>query len=205
MPGDLFGSSGLQSIPLKGGDVRYDPNIDLGTDPSALFLQLRDTVAWRQEEIVVWGKRHPQPRLIAWFGDEGKKYAYSGIYLSPEPWTPVLLRIREVVESATTHTFNSVLLNYYRDNRDSMGFHSDDEPELGPRPTIASVSLGTARTFLLRSKTDHPPVTKRLRLESGSLLVMAGDTQKNWKHGIDKETSPCGGRINLTFRQILVA
>jgi len=118
-------------------------------------------------------------------------------------WTPLLLDIKARVEDAVGSAFNSVLLNYYRDQRDSIGFHSDDEPELGLRPVIASVSLGDERTFVLKHKTAKhvPPI--RLRLTSGSLLLMRGATQHCWRHGIPKETRPCGPRINLTFRSII--
>lgn len=202
MSPDLFREEGLKSIPLRGADIRYMPSLNLGAAPNQLLIELRDSTNWRQEEVTVWGKRHLQPRLVAWFGDEGTKYTYSGISLEPEAWTLRLLDIRAIVQRETGARFNSVLLNYYRDHRDSMGLHSDDEPELGPRPTIASVSLGAPRTLIFKSKAS-PVETHKLRLESGSLLLMAGDTQRNWKHGINKETTPCGARINLTFRQIL--
>jgi alkylated DNA repair dioxygenase AlkB len=106
------------------------------------------------------------------------------------------------VQDLVHERFNSVLLNYYRDHRDSMGFHSDDERELGPTPIIASVSLGATRTFVLKHKTRPELKPIRLELPSGSLLLMKGLTQKNWKHGIDKQSKPCGPRVNLTFRQI---
>jgi len=163
---------------------------------------LLDHIAWRSEDIVVWGKRYRQPRLIAWYGDRGHSYTYSGIRFEPLPWTDVLASIRGCVQAATKIEFNSVLLNYYRDQNDSMGMHSDDEPELGPRPIIASVSLGSERTFVLKHRTRKDLKRVRLPLQSGSLLVMQGDTQRNWKHGIDKQRRPCGPRINLTFRRI---
>jgi len=143
-----------------------------------------------------------QPRLIAWYGDSGGDYTYSGIRLQPLPWTGDLLNIKEHIEAIAKAKFNSVLLNYYRDNRDSMGFHSDDEPELGTQPTIASLSLGQERTFVLKHRTNQTLKPVRIRLASGSVLLMKGATQKNWKHAIDKEAKPCGPRVNLTFRQI---
>ncbi len=165
--------------------------------------QLIDEVPWRAENVVVWGKSYPQPRLIAWYGDEGRSYQYSGVRLNPAPWTESLLLVKRKVERAAGVEFNSVLLNYYRDNRDSMGFHSDDEKELGEQPIIASISLGQERVFILKSKRDKVAKPVKLRLESGSLLVMKGDTQANWKHGIEKEKRPCGPRVNLTFRRII--
>jgi hypothetical protein len=113
-----------------------------------------------------------------------------------------LIEIKSRVEKVADTNFNSVLLNYYRHHRDSMGLHSDDEPELGRRPIIASVSLGEERTFLLKHKTRKDVKVVRLKLASGSLLLMKGDTQHCWKHGIEKEKRPCGRRINLTFRRI---
>jgi alkylated DNA repair dioxygenase AlkB len=141
--------------------------------------------------------------LIAWYGDRGSTYTYSGITLTPLCWTELLLDIKRRVEVVAQASFNSVLLNYYRDNRDSMGFHSDDEPELGDRPAIASLSLGEERTLILKHKLNKLFKPMRLRLASGSLLLMKGQTQTCWKHGIAKETRRCGPRVNLTFRRIV--
>jgi alkylated DNA repair dioxygenase AlkB len=122
--------------------------------------------------------------------------------LQPENWTPLLQALKADVERAAAEQFNSVLLNYYRSERDSVGYHSDDEPELGATPTIASLSFGATRTFVFRSKHKrHRPV--RIALEDGTLLLMQGATQRNWRHGIEKETKPCGPRVNLTFRRII--
>ena len=151
----------------------------------------------------MWGKKHPQPRLIAWYGDPGRTYTYSGIEMRPLPWTHLLQHIRLKVESACSERFNSVLLNYYRNERDSMGMHSDDEPELGPRPTIASLSIGQERVFTFAPRRRQQLRPMQLTLPSGSLLLMKGDTQRNWKHGIAKASRPMGPRVNLTFRQIL--
>lgn len=165
--------------------------------------RLIDEIRWRAENIVVWGKTYPQPRLIAWYGDAGMIYTYSGICLTPLPWTEILLVLKSRVEAAAHADFNSVLLNYYRDHRDSMGLHSDDEPELGKRPILASLSLGEERTFILKHKRENALKPVRLKLASGSLLLMKGDTQHYWKHGIHKENRPCGPRVNLTFRRII--
>jgi alkylated DNA repair dioxygenase AlkB len=204
MADNLFShADALQPIPLQGGEVHYASRFDLGAEPLALMHKLVGEVPWRSENVVVWGKTYPQPRLIAWYGDAGRSYRYSGVSLSPLPWIEPLLIVRERLEHELGVSFNSVLLNYYRDNRDSMGFHSDDERELGERPIIASISLGEERVFILKSKVDRAAKPVRLRLESGSLLLMKGDTQRNWKHGIEKEKRPCGPRVNLTFRIIL--
>lgn len=172
-----------------------------GVAPAILRLLIEQT-AWRSESIKLWGKLYAQPRLTAWHGDPGRDYTYSGLTMKAEPWTPLLQTLKAEIEQATGTTFNSVLLNYYRNERDSVGYHSDDEKELGPEPIIASLSLGETRTFIFKSKGKrHKPM--RLALEDGSLLLMKGPTQRNWLHAIEKETRSCGPRINLTFRTIL--
>jgi alkylated DNA repair dioxygenase AlkB len=201
---DLFEATDrLERIPIADGEVYYVSDLNLGRAADELLRQLIAEIPWRQENIVVWGKLYSQPRLVAWYGDQGSDYTYSGIKLTPLPWTDLLLDIKNRVETVTATQFNSVLLNYYRDNRDSMGFHSDDEPELGERPIIASLSLGEERTFVLKHRVKMLAKPVRLRLESGSLLLMKGETQRYWKHGIAKESRPCGPRINLTFRRIV--
>lgn len=203
MTRDLFSSDAeLQRVQMPDAEVCYLPRLQFEPPPEDLLRILIDEVPWRAEHVTVWGKKYLQPRLIAWFGNKGGSYTYSGIRLEPLPWTDLLQRVKTLVEATAGTEFNSVLLNYYRDHRDSMGFHSDDEPELGPRPVIASLSLGAERTFILKHKFDVHLKPVRLKLESGSLLLMKGDTQRNWKHGIDKETRPCGPRVNLTFRRV---
>jgi len=187
---------------MPDADVCYMPHLELGWPHDAILHRLIADTPWRQENVVVWAKEYRQPRLTAWYGDRGCDYSYSGITLAPLPWTDLLLDVKKRVETAATASFNSVLVNYYRDNRDSMGFHSDDEPELGARPVIASLSLGEERTLILKHKTNEFAKPVRLRLASGSLLLMKGETQRYWKHGIAKESRPCGPRVNLTFRQI---
>jgi len=201
---DLFSAfkEGFEHIPIQDAEVYYLRHLLLAQAPDIVLHRLIDEVLWRAESIVVWGRTYAQPRLIAWYGDAGMIYTYSGIQLTPLPWTQTLLDIKSRVEAAAGTDFNSVLLNYYRDHRDSMGLHSDDEPELGERPILASVSLGEERTFILKHKRDKALKPVRLKLTSGSLLLMKGDTQRYWKHGIDKETRPCGPRVNLTFRRI---
>jgi alkylated DNA repair dioxygenase AlkB len=201
---DLFSSfEGLQKISLQDAEIYYLRHLPLAQAPHIVMVQLIDEIAWRAENIVVWGRTYPQPRLIAWYGDSGMIYTYSGIRLTPLPWTEALLDIKRRVEAVCETEFNSVLLNYYRDHRDSMGLHSDNEPELGNQPILASLSLGQERNFILKHKIDKALKPVRLKLASGSLLLMKGDTQRYWKHGIEKETRPCGTRVNLTFRRIL--
>ncbi len=203
MPGLFESTDRLERIPIVDGEIYYSSKVETGRDHDAVLNDLIANVAWRQERILVWGKMHLQPRLVAWYGDSGSDYTYSGIRLTPVPWTDLLLAIKEKVEAVTAASFNSVLVNYYRDNRDSMGFHSDDEPELGDRPIIASLSLGEERTFILKHRVNKLAKPVRLRLTSGSLLLMKGETQRYWKHGIAKTSRPCGPRINLTFRRIV--
>jgi alkylated DNA repair dioxygenase AlkB len=200
---DLFSAAQqFQRIPIPDGEVYYLPALELSGSPDSILRQLVADTPWRQENVVVWAKEFRQPRLTAWYGDPGCDYSYSGITLAPIPWNELLLDVKRRVEDAAAAAFNSVLVNYYRDNRDSMGFHSDDEPELGARPVIASLSLGEERTLVLKHKTNKFAKPVRLRLASGSLLLMKGETQRHWKHGIAKESRRCGPRVNLTFRRI---
>jgi alkylated DNA repair dioxygenase AlkB len=196
----LLEKIGSERLPVVDGELLFWPQTELGTAYEHLLERLMAESPWRQEEITVYGKAYRQPRLSAWYGDLG--YSYSGIRLEPEPWTSTLLDIRGRVEKLAGHEFNSVLLNYYRDQNDKMGMHSDDETELGRQPVIASLSLGESRTLLLRHKTRKDLASIKLPLPSGSLLVMRGDTQHYWRHGINAERAHCGPRINLTFRTI---
>lgn len=199
---NLFRSKNPVRIEIPDADVSYFEVLDLGISSRDALERLLREVAWEQKTVTVWGKSHLQPRLIAWYGDPGTTYSYSGIQLAPRPWTDLLMHLKVVVEDAVASTFNSALLNLYRDHRDSMGFHSDDERELGPHPTIASLSFGAERVFLLKHRSAAYE-TVRLKLASGSLLLMKGKTQAHWQHGINKQTTPCGPRVNVTFRQIL--
>jgi len=198
---DLFAAAESQQLPIQDGELRLWQQVDLGQNYAQLLACLLADSAWRQEQITVYGKAYRQPRLSAWYGDLG--YSYSGIRLEPEPWTATLKTIRQRVQMVTGHSFNSVLLNYYRDHNDRMGMHSDDETELGPQPVIASLSLGAARNFLLRHKTRRDLPTIKLPLPAGSLLLMSGDLQRHWRHGINSQRQACGARINLTFRRII--
>jgi alkylated DNA repair dioxygenase AlkB len=160
-------------------------------------------VPWEQKAIRMMGKQVMQPRLVAWFGDPDAIYTYSGLRNVPLPWSPALLELKARAEQDAGSPFNSVLANLYRDGRDSMGFHSDSERELGRDPVIASVSLGATRRFQLRYVGKQKGVAGRdIDLPGGSLLVMRGATQHFWRHGVPKEKGPVGPRINLTFRRI---
>lgn len=202
---DLFaGDAILERVPMAGADVSYSPGLPLNEPPEQMLNRLIISTPWKQESIVIFGKSRVQPRLTAWFGGPRCSYTYSGITLAPVPWTPLLTALKEAVENFVGGKFNSVLLNYYRDNNDSMGFHSDDEGELGLEPVIASLSFGEERTFVLKHRRDKTLKPVRIKLASGSLLLMQGETQRNWKHSIDKERRPCGPRVNLTFRRIIL-
>ena len=197
--------STLAPLALDGAELLYDAAPDLGAAADALLDELVAGLAWRQERVRVRGREHDQPRLTAWYGDPGAAYRYSGLVLEPLAWTSRLADLRARVEVLAGARFNSVLANLYRDGGDGMGFHSDDEPELGPRPVIASLSLGEPRTLAFRSRRDKSAPAVKVPLASGSLLVMRGDTQANWRHGVAKSARAMGPRVNLTFRRILPA
>ena len=196
---DLFPPS-LTLVPLSLPDASIFllDRLDLPWSNDDMLTQLIADTAWRSQQIVLWGKRIDQPRLTAWHGE--KHYTYSGLTLRPLPFTALQLQVKAAVEAVTGDVFNSVLLNYYRDGRDSMGMHSDDEPELGPEPVIASVSFGATRPFTLKHKRTKQTV--KLSLPGGSLLLMKGKTQACWQHGINKSTRVVGPRVNLTFRNV---
>ena len=202
MDGLFDNPGGWEAIPAIDADLRMIPAFYRKPETAVFMQHLLDETEWRQEIITLWGKQHLQPRLSAWHGDPGSGYSYSGVVLEPHPWTPTLSRIRSDVERATGSHFNSVLLNLYRNEEDSVGWHSDAEPELGPCPVIASLSLGETRTFRLRHKSRKDLKPLLLELTAGSLLLMAGKTQQCWQHAVMKERQRLGPRINLTFRTI---
>ena len=159
-------------------------------------------IRWQQDWIKLYGKKMPLPRLTAWYGDAGKTYTYSGITSHPQPWNDGLLYLKKAVERVAQTRFNSVLLNWYRDGDDHMGWHADDEPELGQNPTIASVNFGASRDFVLRRK-DAPAQKIKIPLKHGSLLIMQGALQHFWQHAVPKRKRVRQSRFNLTFRQIV--
>ncbi|GGG44474.1 alpha-ketoglutarate-dependent dioxygenase AlkB family protein [Hymenobacter glacieicola] len=196
----------LLPIRLPAAEVLFDPDFLAPPAAAALLTELTATIPWRHEAIRIFGRELLQPRLTAWHGDSGASYQYSGLQLQPQPWTPALLSLRQQVEAAAGTAFNSVLLNLYRTGQDSMGWHADDEPELGSEPVIASVTLGATRTFRLKPRNPHhtPHAPLSLPLTAGSLLLMRGPTQQHWLHALPKTTRPVGPRLNLTFRQVIV-
>lgn len=191
-------------IPLQDADVKYIHDF-ISYDQSIYYLEsFLSEIAWKQNKIKMFGKVYDEPRLTAWYGDEGVRYKYSGIQLEPLPWNPLLNKLRLLVNKAAKTSFNSALLNYYRNGQDSMGYHQDNEPELGKNPTIASLTFGAERTFQMKHITDPSLKRKDIPLTSGSLLIMAGATQHHWKHQIPKTKKPIGPRLNITFREIKV-
>ena len=166
------------------------------------FLELLNNINWQQDKIKIFGKEVNLPRLTAWYGDPDKSYTYSGITMNPDPWSQNLLAIKEKIEETVQANFNSVLANLYRNGQDYVSWHSDDEKELGKNPTIASISFGATRRFLLRHKLNKNLETVDLSLGHGSLLIMKGSTQHYWKHQVPKTAKVKTERINLTFRII---
>ncbi len=192
-------NSDLQALPLA--DLRYFPAFLGATQAQAAFDAVRESTRWQQPEITLFGRRVLTPRLSCWMGDANAVYRYSNTTFTPEPWTQPVLELRKRLHSALGIRFNSVLLNYYRNGSDAMGWHSDDEPELGVQPLIASLSLGGERRFLLRRRQGGKSTA--LRLANGSLLVMQGDTQKFYQHSLPRTAKPVQPRLNLTFRTVL--
>ena len=180
-----------------GGRLLHDPTFYVPDEADALFAWLRNEVPWRQETT----RGRPLPRLNAWFADVGLRYGYSGLTHLGTGWLPELDAVRRRVEDAAGTTFNSLLLNLYRDGQDSIGFHTDAEPELGENPAVATVSLGSVREFVLKHKATRE--TRKYRLAHGSLLVMAGTSQHHWLHALPRTEEEVGERISLTFRRIV--
>ncbi len=208
-------------IDLPGADIALDPQWLPPAEADALMRTLLATVPWHAHRIRLFGREVDSPRLSCWIGDPGTAYAYSGARFKPHPWPPGLQPIHRRVAAACDTDFNSVLANLYRDGRDAMGWHRDDERELGPHPVIASLSLGATRRFLLKpvapvaADAVPQPVAARSRrrggdadaltaldLGHGSLLLMRGETQRRYRHALPRTTCRVGPRINLTFRRI---
>ncbi|WP_100656313.1 alpha-ketoglutarate-dependent dioxygenase AlkB family protein [Alteromonas flava] len=187
-------------LALPDATITYIPQWLSAQEAERCYQSLVSEITWSQDTIKLYGKTHLIPRLQAWVGDKQASYQYSGIQLTPLPWTPTLTLLKQKCEQTCATEFNSVLANWYQHGQHSMGMHSDDEPELGAMPTIASVSLGAERTLTFKHKRNGEQ--HRLQLAHGSLLIMAGSTQRYWQHGINKTARPTQGRINLTYRWI---
>ncbi len=189
-------------LALPDAEIRYWPGFLPSEEADALLASLLEQISWRQERIRLFGKEHLIPRLQAFMSDSGIHYTYSGLKLAGEPWLPALLPLKRRLETLCGQPFNALLLNLYRDGQDCMGWHADNEPELGPNPAIASISLGAPRRFRLRHNASRD--TQALTLAHGSLLLMSGPTQHHWQHCLPRTRRCQAPRINLTFRLIHV-
>jgi len=191
-----------QTFDLPDADVRYAPQWLARDAADALFVAVRDGVAWERHRIRLFGRDVDAPRLSCWIGDADATYTYSRMRYTPRPWPEALLAIRGRLRAECGADFNGVLANLYRDGNDGMGWHSDDEPELGAHPLIASVSLGATRRFVIRHRGNR---SRRLEIElaHGSLLLMGGATQAHYRHALPKTARAVGARINLTFRRLI--
>lgn len=186
---------------LADAELDYLPSWAESACADSWLQALVEQTPWQQPELFIHGRYHRTPRLTAWYGDPEARYRYSGRVHEPLPWTPLLNEIRQRVAQEVGQPLNAVLLNYYRDGQDSMGWHSDAEPELGRDPLIASLNLGGSRRFDLR-RVGSTRIGHSLTLEHGSLLVMRGPTQHHWQHQVAKTRQACAPRLNLTFRLI---
>lgn len=197
----LFENEKPSQIISHDGEVTYYRSIFSLEESDQIMLDLIKNIEWKQEPIWMFGKKIMQPRLTALYGDPNINYGYSGITMDVYPWNELLLSIKSKVEAWSNTKFTHVLLNYYRNGQDSMGWHRDNEKNLGKNPTIASVSFGVAREFQLR-KYESKKDKKSIILTHGSLLLMQGETQYFWEHQIPKNTKISNPRINLTFRKV---
>ena len=203
---DLFSTEEQEKtfevISLQDGEILFMRNFFTPTESKNYFELLQNNINWKQEEVKFYGKTFPVPRKTAWYGYEGFNYSYSGINCYPEIWTKELMEIKYKIERfIPDEDFTSVLLNLYSNGNDKMGWHSDDEKELGINPTIASVSLGETRRFDIKHK-QNPELHYKFELTSGSLLIMRGALQHHWVHQIPAQKRVKEPRINLTFRTI---
>jgi alkylated DNA repair dioxygenase AlkB len=183
---------------IEDGWLHFDPHFLSNEEADILFHTLETTLPWAQGSVTLFGKTYPTPRLESLHVRGNKSYSYSGNTLHQHPFTPELLALKAKIDALVGVQFNCVLANFYRDGKDSNGWHADNERELGKNPIIASISFGCARRFDLKHSTTSE--RKQLMLTHGSLLIMGGSMQHHWKHCIAKSTKIIGPRINLTFR-----
>lgn len=184
---------------LPGGWIYWDPQFVSTEEASYLFGNLLQQIQWQNDDITLFGKTMPIPRLQAWYGD--KRYRYSNLTMEPKPLLATLLDLKARCEQVAKTDFNSVLANLYRNGQDSNGWHSDNEPELGANPVIASLSFGETRKFHIKHRETKQRHT--FDLTDGSLFIMAGNMQQCWLHSVPKTKQPKSERINLTYRYIL--
>ncbi len=200
----LFGPrpTAREDLDLPDGEAWLERAFLSPAEARAWLDRLQTALPWRQEQIQLYGRTHPVPRLSCWLGDAGVPYTYSGIRHDPTPWGPVQ-PLLDRIQAHTGARFNSALANLYRDGADTVGWHADDERELGRCPIIVSLSLGETRRFVLRHKETRDKV--EVELTSGSLLWMGGTTQHAWEHTVPRTKRPKAPRVNLTFRWVHAA
>ncbi|MCC1484516.1 alpha-ketoglutarate-dependent dioxygenase AlkB family protein [Winogradskyella immobilis] len=198
---DLF-SFEKQEFHLPDAQLIYIPNVFSKIEADTYFNAIKTNTNWQHDNITVFGKTYKQPRLTALYGENNLSYSYSNITMHPRPFSKDLLKIKVKIEGISQHSFNTVLLNLYRNGNDSNGWHADNEKVLGENPIIASLSLGEARPFHFKHRTLKTERHKLL-LEHGSLLIMKGAMQHHWLHQIAKTKKLIGERINLTFRTLV--
>ena len=204
MTADLFADKEPGScikLELPDAEIYLYPGLFNEQEADQFFTDLKNEISWQQEQITLYGQVHNLPRLTAWHGERDKSYTYSGIEVNSSPWTSTLLKIKDKIENVSKINFNAVLLNLYRNGRDSVAWHADDEPELGKNPVIGSVTLGEARPFQMKHKINKQE-KRTIILQHGSFLLMKGTTQHQWLHQIPKSKKQLGERINLTFRVV---
>jgi len=197
--------AGEGRLEIEDGVFELWPGFLENSEASSCFAELRNKIDWHTPRVFVYGRWIDSPRQSAWYGDSGAVYRYSGTVNPPSPWLPELDNLRERLNQFCASGFNSVLANHYRSGKDSMGWHSDDEKELGADPVIASVSLGGARRFLLQHRRRKDLPIHEISLENGSLLVMRAGTQRAWRHSVPKTRRAVAPRINLTYRHVIAA
>jgi alkylated DNA repair dioxygenase AlkB len=196
---EVAGNKSIHHFDLPDADVTFYENFFSESESTHFLKYLTDNILWQQHQIHLFGKSIAQPRLTSLYGN--KSYSYSGLSMKPHPYTETLLLIKNRIQDITEQDFTSVLLNLYRNGKDSVSWHSDDEKELGTNPVIASVSFGATRQFQLRHKTLKTKET--IEFKGGSLLIMGGKTQECWENSIPKTDDEVGIRVNLTFRTII--
>ena len=199
---DLFSLNNYSNLLPCNGRVIYHGKVMSNEEALYYFNQLNNTIEWKNDEVIIFGKLIKTSRKVAWYASSNIEYTYSNISKKAEPFTPELLSLKQIVEQKTGEKYNACLLNLYQNGNEGMGWHSDDEKMLEPLASIASLSFGADRKFSLKHQQNNQTVS--VKLENGSLLEMKDKTQLFWKHSLPKTTKVIGPRINLTFRKMVV-
>jgi len=198
---ELFDTDSSINILPTGGEVNYFGKVLTPQNAQQYLQNLLQTIQWKNDEAIIFGKHIITKRMVAWYGDDNFSYTYSKTTKHAFIWTKELMELKEIIENKTQTKFNSCLLNLYHNGSEGMGWHSDDEKSLQKDSTIASLSLGAERRFLLKHNLSKETIA--VQLQTGSLLVMKGATQTNWVHSLPKTTKVTTPRINLTFRAMV--